>query len=271
MFFDGYRRNINYLRISVTDKCNLRCRYCMPETGIALKRHEDILSLEEISEVAAYAVSHGMTKIRLTGGEPLVRKNVEHLVEAIAELPGLLDFGMTTNGTLLEKYAHELKRRGLHRVNISIDSLDEDKYSKITRGGDLRAALSGIEAAKSAGLTPVKLNVVLINGFNYDEKDDFVAFGEKHDLEVRFISKMDLAMGLRGGIECNAGQTLVGQCEFCNRLRLTCDGLIKPCLFSENGLSVRELGIEEAFRSAIFYKPRSGTKNEREMMYQIGG
>lgn len=271
MFFDGYKRHISYLRISVTDKCNLRCRYCMPETGIVLKKHEEILSLEEICEVAAYAAAHGMTKIRLTGGEPLVRRNVEHLVGVIAKLPGLSDFGMTTNGTLLAEHALGLKRRGLRRVNISIDSLNEKKYREITRGGDLKAALLGIEAAKSAGLVPVKLNVVLIEGFNNDEKEDFIAFGKKNELETRFIPRMDLASGLRGGIECNARQTFVGQCEFCNRLRLTCDGLIKPCLFSEDGFSVRELGIEEAFRRAILCKPRVGIKNGREMMYQIGG
>ncbi|MFH0799927.1 MAG: radical SAM protein [Pseudomonadota bacterium] len=268
MLIDRFQRHINYLRISVTDKCNLRCRYCMPEAGIVLKKHEEILSLEELHEVAAYAVSTGFTKIRLTGGEPLVRKNIEFLVEEIGRLPGLKDFGMTTNGSMLADFAHKLKARGLHRVNISLDSLEPEKYREITRGGDLQRVFEGIDAARAAGLIPIKLNVVLIHGWNDDEKDSFLAFGREKDIEVRFIPRMDLKTGHRGVVECD---TMVGLCDRCNRLRLTCDGLLKPCLFSGYGVNVREAGIAEAFALALRNKPEAGVKNEKEVMCQIGG
>jgi cyclic pyranopterin phosphate synthase len=268
MLFDSFNRRINYLRISVTDKCNLRCQYCRPASGVPLKRHEDILSLEEIFEVAEYAVGHGIEKIRLTGGEPLVRKNVEHLVERIGKISGLKDFGMTTNGTLLPDYAFKLKKCGLHRVNISLDSLDPERYKEITRGGNLNQALEGIRAAKLAGLMPIKLNVVILPGINEDERDAFLKYGGNNDLEVRFIRKMDLKTGERYGIENN---TTVGQCYLCDRLRLTCVGDLKPCLFSEYSVNIRRTGLKEAFNIALRNKPECGIKNERELMYQIGG
>ncbi|MFH1829430.1 MAG: radical SAM protein [Pseudomonadota bacterium] len=268
MLLDSYNRRINYLRISVTDKCNLRCQYCRPASGIPLKKHEDILSLEEIFEIAKYAVGLGIEKIRLTGGEPLVRKNIEYLVERIAKLPSLKDFGMTTNGTMLVDYAFKLKKCGLHRVNISIDSLDPDRYTQITRGGDLNQALLGIKAARLAGLTPIKLNVVLIPGQNEDEREAFLNFAKDNDLEVRFIRRMNLKTGERYGIESN---TTVGQCELCDRLRLTCTGELKPCLFSEYSVNVRKAGLRDAFNIALKNKPECGAKNESEYMYEIGG
>lgn len=265
MLYDCFQRNINYLRVSVTDKCNHRCRYCMPAEGIVLKRHEEILSLEEIFGVVEYAVGLGFEKIRLTGGEPLVRKNIEFLVGEIGRLPGIADFGMTTNGTLLPDYASKLKECGLHRVNISLDSLDGERYREITRGGELREALEGIEAAKEVGLTPIKLNVVTIPGFNDDERDDFLNFGRKNDLEVRFIPEMDLKRGY------SASPDDIGQCAKCNRLRLTCDGMLKPCLFNEYDVNVRTMGLKAAFETVLRNKPKAGEKNEKEMMYQIGG
>ncbi len=268
MLLDSFNRRINYLRISVTDKCNLRCQYCRPESGIPLKKHKDILSLEEVFEVAEYAVALGIEKIRLTGGEPLVRKNIEYLVERIGRLTGLRDFGMTTNGTLLPDYAPKLKKRGLHRVNISLDSLDHERYREITRGGDLNQALDGIKAAKAAGLTPIKVNVVLIPGKNEDERESFLKFGKENDIEVRFIPKMDLKTGERYRIQSN---TTVGQCDLCDRLRLTCFGDLKPCLFSEYSVNVRSVGLKEAFVMALKNKPECGAKNESDLMYQIGG
>jgi cyclic pyranopterin phosphate synthase len=268
MLKDAFQRSINYLRISVTDKCNLRCTYCRPADGVRLIRHEDVLSLEEIYEVAAYAVGLGIDKIRLTGGEPLVRKNIEFLVERIGKLPGVKDFGMTTNGTLLPASAAKLKECGLHRVNISLDTLNEERYREITRGGELESALEGIRAAKRAGLTPIKINTVIIPGVNEDERESFLEFGRKNEIDVRFIRRMDLGRGERYGIE---SATTVGQCDLCNRLRLTCTGDLKPCLFSEYNANVRKLGIENAFELALQNKPEFGGTNRKEFMHQIGG
>jgi len=268
MLKDAFHRTINYLRISVTDRCNLRCTYCRPAEGVELIGHKDILSLEEMYEVAAYAVGLGIEKIRLTGGEPLLKKNIEFLVERIGALEGLKDFGMTTNGTMLKGRARGLKASGLHRVNISLDTLNDERYREITRGGNLSDALEGIEAAKDAGLTPIKINSVLMPGVNEDERESFIEFGRKNEIEVRFIRRMDLVSGERYGIESD---TTVGQCDLCNRLRLTCTGDIKPCLFSEYNANVRELGIERAFDLALMNKPECGGTNSRELMHQIGG
>lgn len=265
---DSFGRKINYLRISLTDKCNLRCRYCMPASGIKLKKHEDILTLEEIFEIVKYATTLGIDKVRLTGGEPLVRRNIEFLVEKIGNLSSVKDFGMTTNGTLLAEKAAILKELGLHRVNISIDSLDREKFHYITRGGNLEDALRGFEAAIEADLTPVKINVVLIHGWNDSEKEDFLRFGEKNGAEIRFIHIMNLKCGTRYEIE---GNTDVGKCVSCNRIRLTCDGYLKPCLFSNRKIDVRETGLAEAFRQVVNDKPLSGQVNSEELMYQIGG
>ena len=161
---DPFNRNINYLRISVTDRCNLRCRYCMPETGIKLVPHENILSFEEIRDFVRVGVGLGIRKVRLTGGEPLVRKGIVQLVEMLAATPGIKDLGMTTNGILLDRYATDLAAAGLHRVNISLDSLDAGNFKYITRVGQLDSVLSGIEAAQEAGLNPVKINCVVKNG-----------------------------------------------------------------------------------------------------------
>src|SRR6056297_1451478 len=159
--YDQYNRNINYLRISVTDKCNLRCFYCMPEDGIPLFQHKDILSYEEIVEIVKYTTERGVQKIRLTGGEPLIRRDITTLVQMISKVEGVKDFSMTTNGILLDKYAKQLVDAGLNRVNVSLDTLDAEKYKKITRGGDLNDVLRGIERADEVGLNPVKINMVL--------------------------------------------------------------------------------------------------------------
>lgn len=154
--FDRFNRKINYLRISVTDRCNLRCVYCMPEEGVVLLDHKEILSFDEIVDVAKTAVRKGVDKIRVTGGEPLVRNGIIDLVKMIGEIDGIKDFSMTTNGILLSKYADDLANAGLHRVNISLDTLDPEKFKQITRGGDIQKVFDGIEAAKKAGLNPIK-------------------------------------------------------------------------------------------------------------------
>ena len=189
---DSFHRQIDYLRISVTDRCNLRCRYCMPAEGVSLKTHEEILSLEEIFQLVELAVSLGFSKFRLTGGEPLVRKGILSLVERMASLDGVRDLSMTTNGLLLAQYAGELKKAGLQRVNISLDTLKKDRFSYITRIGQIERVFQGIEAALAAGLEPVKINVVVVRGFNDDEILDFASLTRELPLHIRFIELMPI-------------------------------------------------------------------------------
>ncbi|HLO59696.1 MAG TPA: radical SAM protein [Bacteroidales bacterium] len=265
--YDQYNRHIHYLRISVTDRCNLRCRYCMPEDGIQLMNHEDILSFEEIRNVVEVAVSMGIDKIRITGGEPLVRKGIVDLVAMLASVKGINDLAMTTNGVLLDKFAGPLKMAGLQRVNISLDTTDPERYSYITRGGEIADVYRGIDKALEAGLTPVKINCV--TGLSSTEEDAHLVkeFAHKKGLEVRFIRQMDLKSGEFSIVEGGEG----GNCSVCNRLRLTANGRIKPCLFSENEYSVRELGAEKAFSEALNAKPLKGCFNRKGAFYNIGG
>ncbi len=197
MMHDTLGRRIDYVRISVTDLCNLRCIYCMPEEGIVKKDHATILTFEEIFRVVKILVSLGVQKIRLTGGEPLVRHNFPELVKMIAPLHGLQELTVTTNGILLAKMAVQLKEFGLHRVNISIDTLRNDRFHTITRAGNLQDTLTGLYAAIDAGLTPVKVNTVIMNGINSDEVCDFAEMAIRYGLEWRFIEFMPLA-GVQG-------------------------------------------------------------------------
>ena len=185
---DSFGRRINYLRISLTDRCNLRCRYCMPEKGIDKFLHEEMLTLEEVYTIAKIFVDLGIDKIRFTGGEPLVRKGIIHLISKISKLDKLRELTMTTNGVLLKKYAKDLREAGLNRVNISLDTLDEEKYRKITRGGNIKDVLDGIEEAKKVGLSPIKINTVLIGGFNEDEIEDLVNLTVEEEIDARFIN-----------------------------------------------------------------------------------
>ena len=187
---DSFQRPINYLRISVTDRCNLRCVYCMPAGGVCLMPHADILSYEEIYKIAVAAAELGVNKVRITGGEPLVRTGLPELIRMLKRIDAIDDISLTTNGMLLERYAVELKSVGLRRVNISLDTLDLDKFARITRGGNLSDALKGIEAAKAAGLNPVKINVVVIPGVNDDELPRFAAKTMNEGWNVRFIERM---------------------------------------------------------------------------------
>ena len=264
---DNMGREINYMRVSVTDRCNCRCIYCMPPEGVKLKGHDEILSLEEIYEIAKCAVTRGIRKIKITGGEPLMRRNLIHLVKLLAAIPGLEDLGMTTNGTLLAPVAHELKEAGMQRVNISLDTLDAKRYHEITRGGDITDALKGIDAAIDAGLTPVKINMVLISGVNEDEKNKMKHFAEINGLGVRFIRMMDLENGIWEIVEGGTG----GDCEECNRLRLSADGKLRPCLLSDIEYDIRKLGITEAFKLALANKPEKGARTRNRRMIQIGG
>lgn len=275
---DSYGRKINYLRISVTDLCNLRCKYCMPEKGINKLPNQEILKLEEIQNITECFVEKGIDKVRITGGEPLVRKGILKLVEGIGNLDKVKDFAITTNGILLKQYSSDLKNAGLNRVNISLDTLEEKKYTQITKCGQLKEVLKGIEAAKKVGLTPIKLNVVLIKGFNLEEIESFVNLTKYEDIDVRFIELMPIGAVKYWSISkyCSndlvlkkvpqlievegmdissparyyklpGGRGRVGlinpiSCKFCNncnRLRLTADGKIKACLHSNEEFDLK--------------------------------
>ncbi len=264
---DRYNRHINYLRISVTDRCNLRCLYCMPEEGVKLIRHEDILTYDEITAFTRVAVAAGISKVRITGGEPLVRKGVTELVRMIADIDGVTDLSMTTNGILLAGYATALAEAGLMRVNVSLDTLDPVKYGYVTRGGDLYSVLKGIEAAQKAGLRPVKINCVIKSTPDESDAREVAEYCMREGLEVRFIRQMDLATGTFSVVHGGSG----GHCAKCNRLRLTPEGMLRPCLFSDRGFSIRELGPEEALRQALDSKPEKGTTNHVNGFYNIGG
>ncbi len=189
---DNYGRRITYLRISVTDRCNLRCVYCMPEKGISLLNHDEIISYEIILRLVSVLAKHGVNKIRITGGEPLVRKGLAGFIESISGISGIKDVSLTTNGVLLERYARELYDAGLKRINISLDSLKEDIFRKITRTGSLKDVITGINLAKNMGFNPIKINTVLIKGINDGEIIDFVDFARKLELNLRFIEYMPI-------------------------------------------------------------------------------
>jgi len=265
--YDRFNRNINYLRISVTDRCNLRCTYCMPEDGIQLLRHEDILSFDEITGFTEVAVENGVTKVRITGGEPLVRKGITTLVRMISDIKGIKDLSMTTNGVLLKRFAHELRAAGLHRVNISLDTIDPEKFKTITRTGDIIDVFEGINAAKNAGLLPVKINCVVKESKEEEEAKAVTRFCKDNNLEIRYIRQMDLVNGHFSMVEGGTG----GDCSLCNRLRLTSNGKLKPCLFNNIEFDIRELGFEKAIKLAVELKPECGSKNETGAFYNIGG
>lgn len=273
---DGFQRGISYLRISVTDRCNLRCIYCMPPEGVALVAHQDILSFEEILLAVRAAVALGIDKIRVTGGEPLVRSGIVQLVSMIAAVEGVKDISMTTNGILLDRYAGPLMDAGLNRINVSLDTLKYERFKEITRVGTLADALKGLEAARAAGLNPIKINMVPMRGVNDDEVVDFARMTLTSGWHVRFIELMPLNRQAGFvpshilhrqieelgplvpffGITGNGAAryfTLPGAtgtigfispvsepfCEGCNRLRLSATGMVFPCLFSSDGIDIR--------------------------------
>ena len=293
---DNYGRSITYLRLSVTELCNLRCRYCMPADGVCKKRHEEMLSQEEMLAAIRAAASLGITKLRITGGEPLVKPNIVELCREAAKTEGIREVCLTTNGTLLPKLAGPLKEAGVHRLNISLDTLDPDKYRHITRVGELRQAIDGIEAALAAGFEKVKLNAVLIGGFNDDEIPALADLTRRWPVDLRFIELMPMYDSGDFGPEAFLPYTVVTErlpeltpaeqdggvaklyrlpgaqgnvglispvsahfCAECNRLRLTADGKLKPCLHSSDEISLKGLdedGMREKIREAILAKPR---------------
>jgi len=265
--FDSFNRKITYLRISVTDRCNLRCLYCMPEEGIKLLRHEDILTFDEITKFTKVAVDAGISKVRITGGEPLARKGIVNLVRMIAGIKGISDLSMTTNGTMLPEFAEDLKKAGLDRVNISLDTVDHEKYAFITRKGNLDDVFRGIKAAKKAGLDPVKINCVIKKSELEKDAVEVGEFCRANGLEIRYIKEMDLERGTFSTVVGGSG----GNCSLCNRLRLTSAGMLKPCLFSDIEFDIKELGYEKALKMAVEMKPEKGISNLKNDFYNIGG
>ena len=268
---DQFDREITYLRISVTDRCNLRCVYCMPEEGIPLIPHSQLLSYEEILEFTRYAVSRGISKVRLTGGEPLVRKGIQSLILSLAAIPGIRDLALTTNGILLPEMALNLKLTGLQRLNISLDTLDPERYKTLTRSGELGKVLKGIQAAKKAGFggpeSRIKINCVLLPETGKEELEKLRDFTLKEGLELRLIHCMDLKKGSFTKVEGGEG----GDCPHCNRIRLTSTGILKPCLFNNIGYDIRVLGAEKALDAALSNKPASGSTNTCDSFNYLGG
>lgn len=265
--YDRFNRKINYLRISVTDRCNLKCRYCIPAEGFKLLPHSDILTYEEIADVVKSSVLLGVEKVRITGGEPLIRKDILLLIERISAIKGINDLSLTTNGQLLEDFAKSLAKAGIMRVNVSLDTVDPDKYSEITAGGDIKKVIRGIVAAQKAGINPVKLNCVVEKSSDEPDALGLKAFARQTGLEVRFIHRMNLKNGSFSVVEGGTG----GDCSICNRLRLTANGKVKPCLFNDIEFDVRKLGAEKAILSALENKPQCGTANHLNSFHNIGG
>lgn len=265
--FDNYNRRISYLRVSVTDRCNLRCTYCMPCEGVQLLDHNDILTFEEIVSTVQAGVGLGIEKVRLTGGEPLVRKGIADLVAMLSEIDGIRDLSLTTNGQLLGKFAKPLADAGLRRVNVSLDTMDPDVYRQMSRGGEIEPVLAGIAAARDAGLLPIKINCVISGSAQDKDAVEVAAFCAANDLQIRYIHQMNLENGDFSIVEGGEG----GDCSICNRLRLTANGMIKPCLFNDLEYNVREHGPLEAFRLALGNKPACGTNNMSGKFYNIGG
>ncbi len=327
---DAYNRPISYLRISVTDRCNLRCVYCMPPEGVAWRPHDEILRYEEIETVVRAAAGLGISKVRLTGGEPLVRMGIVDLVRDLAGIPGVDDLAMTTNGVLLSRYATDLAEAGLQRVNVSLDTLRPERFRRITRLGRMEDVLAGMEAAHEAGLEPVKINTVVIRGMNDDEVVDLARKTMETGWNVRFIEPMPVGNGvladgewrervvtgreIRHRIEAALGElepakmsagngparyyrlhgargtlgfiTPISEhfCYRCNRLRLTADGQLRPCLLSDYEIDLRTplrqgadvAQIKELLLKGIESKPMQHhldewKRPEKRVMSEIGG
>lgn len=291
---DSCGREITYLRLSVTDKCNLRCRYCMPEDGVCIKTHTEMLSEDEMVNAATVAASIGISKIRITGGEPLVKKNIVSICRRISSIDGIDELCLTTNGILLPELAHDLKNAGVDRLNISLDTLNQDKYSFITRRDEFKRACDGIKAAIDASFTGTKINTVLIGGFNDDEIESICGLTKQYPVDVRFIELMPMydsgdfskeslipcqtVLDKMPGLEKVQDEGVahlyrlpdgVGKiglispvsnhfCNTCNRLRLTADGMLRPCLHSNIEFSIKGMNKDEMleqFMKAIEAKP----------------
>ena len=305
ILLDSFGRHIYYLRISVTDRCNLRCIYCMPPEGVPHIPHYEVLSYEEISTIVEIAAELGFTKIRLTGGEPLVRKGLPRLIGMLSQIKGIDEISLTTNGTLLKKHAFELKEAGLERVNISLDTLKAEKYRYITRLGNLEDALDGIEAARDAGLFP-KINAVVMRGINDDEVLDFARLTYQ-GWNVRFIELMPFTrtaefvpaeelrqhIELLGSLESYSStgngpaeyhrlpgaQGTIGfitpvskpVCSYCNRMRLTSDGQFRSCLLSDEGIDLKNPLRNHVSRQELKQLMLKGVSSKPEKHHLLDG
>ncbi|KAA0257664.1 GTP 3',8-cyclase MoaA [Deferribacter autotrophicus] len=277
---DKYGRKYQYLRISVTDRCNFKCKYCMPQHSFKMLSHNDILSYEDILFVVKTLAEVGIKKVRVTGGEPLVRKNITYLFRELGKIQGIQDITFTTNGSLLKKFAKDIYEAGVRRINISLDSLKKDRYEFITGGFDLEAIIDSIKYAKEVGFKPIKINVVAIKGFNDDEILDFCEFSAENDLNVRFIEFMPLESSMEWKKEnIITGKEILEKiskkyelkhlekenlsgpsdnyllsngakigiitpisnhfCATCDKLRLTADGKLRPCLLSDYEIDLK--------------------------------
>jgi GTP 3',8-cyclase len=239
----------------------------MPESGVKLLKHEDILSFEEIADFVRIAVDKGIDKVRITGGEPLVRKGVVGLVSMLSKMKKIKELTLTTNGILLDEYAPQLAEAGLNRVNIGLDTVDADRFTEITRGGDIRKVIKGIVAAQKAGLVPVKINCVVNESSEEADAIGVKEFCNKMNIEVRFIHRMNLENGEYKIVEGGTG----GNCSICNKLRLSSDGYLRPCLFNDHAFNIRQLGSEKAIEMALEAKPECGTMSYKNKFNMIGG
>ncbi len=270
MLVDTHGRQVEYLRISVTDRCNLRCTYCMPSDGVALKPFGDILSFERMTQVAEAAAKIGITKIRLTGGEPLVRKGVEKLVYKLNRIANIAEIAMTTNAILLTtERAQILREAGLRRLNISLDTLDPERYCELTKGGNLTAALAGIDAAKAAGFERTKINMVIFDATTAAEISAMREFCAESGYELQRIRHFTLTSAPGAAPETPCERPL--PCDMCNRLRLTADGFLLPCLRSDAEIKVDFEDVDGCLARAVAAKPLEGISCERRTMHQIGG
>ena len=244
----------------------------MPEDIFVPKSRRDILSYEQIKSFSKVAVRMGITKVRLTGGEPLVRKGIEQLVAKLSCIDGIDEVCMTTNGSLLAEKAVTLKRNGLRRVNVSIDSLDADRYRWITRGGDLGQAIAGVDAAIKAELTPIKINMVILDDTSESDIEKMQAFCKQRGLQLQKIMQFSLYDGTDLSPPLAGFQTeRPPKCSCCNRLRLTADGFLKPCLFSDREIKVDFNDISGSIRETVAKKPENGSFCRNRLMSQIGG
>ena len=307
---DKLGRNIHYLRISVTDLCNLRCRYCMPEDGVCKKSHREMLTEDEIITAVKAAAALGIDKVRITGGEPLIKKNILSICRRIAEVEGIQEVCLTTNGTLLPELAKPLREAGVKRLNLSLDTLDAEKYAYITRTGKLEQFRAGLEAALAAGFEKIKINAVLIGGFNDDEILSLANLTRKYPVDVRFIELMPMYDGGDFGKDAYLAYSKVLEqlpeavavpadggvaklyrlpgakgniglispisahfCGECNRLRLTADGKLKPCLHSAEEYSVKGLDFAQmkaVMEKVIWNKPAAHGKLDASHPSQAG-
>ncbi|MEW6034105.1 MAG: GTP 3',8-cyclase MoaA [Chloroflexota bacterium] len=321
---DSFQRPVDYLRVSVTDRCNMRCVYCVPPQGVRFLPRSEVLSYEEIRTVVEVAAKMGISKVRLSGGEPLVRIGITALVRMLASVKGIDDISLTTNGLLLSQYAAGLKEAGLRRVNVSLDTLRQERFSTITGHEGLDQVLHGLKAAREAGLNPVKVNMVVMRGINDDEVGDFALRSIRDGWHVRFIELMPFTTHSAGETQFIGIPEVKQRLEFlgplepfrsikgngparyyrfsgatgtigfispvsehfcfgCNRLRLTADGRLRPCLLNDHEIDVKSAlrggdraGLERLIREAVASKPRQhlltqGQRPGGRAMTQIGG